>query len=99
MSMLRPSINSIIKPGDNYYSFVVAVAKRAREIAQEQEEEHSLNEEKPVQKAVEDLPAARSKWATFLRFRNNGYRALSCTGLFCFDRPGDAAGRWEDSHV
>ena len=43
MSMLRPSINSIIKPGDNYYSFVVAVAKRAREIAQEQEEEHSLN--------------------------------------------------------
>ena len=61
MSMLRPSINSIIKPGDNYYSFVVAVAKRAREIAQEQEEEHSLNEEKPVQKAVEEFAGGKSK--------------------------------------
>ena len=59
MSMLRPSINSIIKPGDNYYSFVVAVAKRAREIAQEQEEEHSLNEEKPVQKAVEEFAGGK----------------------------------------
>ena len=61
MSMLRPSINSIIKPGDNYYSFVVAVAKRAREIAQEQEEEHSLNEEKPVQKAVEEFAGDKIK--------------------------------------
>ena len=61
MSMLRPSINSIIKPGDNYYSFVVAVAKRAREIAQEQEEEHSLNEEKPVQKAVEEFAGGTIK--------------------------------------
>ena len=55
MSMLRPSINSIIKPGDNYYSFVVAVAKRAREIAQEQEEE------KPVQKAVEEFAGGKIK--------------------------------------
>ena len=61
MSMLRPSINSIIKPGDNYYSFVVAVAKRAREIAQEQEEEHSLNEEQPVQKAVEEFAGGKIK--------------------------------------
>ena len=36
--MLRPSITSIIKPGDSYYAFVVAVAKRARDIAQEQED-------------------------------------------------------------
>ena len=35
MSMLRPSMASIIKPGENYYSFVVAVAKRARDIAEE----------------------------------------------------------------
>ena len=59
MSMLRPSMSSIIKPGDNYYSFVVAVAKRAREIAEEQEEEHSLTEEKPVQKAVDEFAAGR----------------------------------------
>ena len=62
--MLRPSINSIIKPGDNYYSyyaFVVAVAKRARDIAQEQEEEHAITEEKPVQKAVEEFAAGKYK--------------------------------------
>ena len=39
----------------------VAVAKRAREIAQEQEEEHSLNEEKPVQKAVEEFAGGKIK--------------------------------------
>ena len=43
-------MSQIIKPGENYYAFVVAVAKRAREIAAEQEEEHPLSEEKPVQK-------------------------------------------------
>ncbi len=59
MSMLRPSMSQIIKPGDNYYAFVVAVAKRAREIAAEQEEEHSLTEEKPVQKAVEEFAAGK----------------------------------------
>lgn len=38
---------------------MVAVAKRAREIAAEQEEEHPLSEEKPVQKAVEEFAAAK----------------------------------------
>ena len=61
MSMLRPSMSSIIKPGDNYYSFVVAIAKRAREIAIEAEEDRSLNEEKPVQKAVEEFAAGKYK--------------------------------------
>ena len=52
-------MSSIIKPGDNYYAFVVAVAKRARDIAQEQEEDHSQAEEKPVQKAVDEFAAGR----------------------------------------
>ena len=59
MSMLRPSMASIIKPGDNYYAFVVAVAKRAREIALKAEEDHSLADEKPVQKAVEEFAAGK----------------------------------------
>lgn len=60
MSMLRPSMNSIIKPGDNYYAFVVAVAKRARDIAVEQESDPQ-NEDKPVQKSLEEFAAGKYK--------------------------------------
>ncbi len=59
MNMLRPSMASIIKPGDNSYSFVVAVAKRARAIADEEEESHEITGEKPVKKAVEEFAAGR----------------------------------------
>jgi DNA-directed RNA polymerase subunit omega len=38
MNMLRPSMASMIKPNESCYAFVVAVAKRAREIAEEAEE-------------------------------------------------------------
>ena len=37
--MLRPAVNEILKDGQSYYSLVIAVAKRARQIAQEAEEE------------------------------------------------------------
>ena len=47
MNMLRPSMASMLKPGDNYYAFVVAVAKHARELAQEAEDSHEIMEEKP----------------------------------------------------
>lgn len=59
MNMLRPSMASIIKPSDNYYSFVVGVAKRARLIAEETEENHELTDEKPVKKAVEEFAGAK----------------------------------------
>lgn len=59
MNMLRPSMASIIKPGDNYYNFVVGVAKRARTIAEEQEEAGDLSDEKPVKKAVEEFASGR----------------------------------------
>ena len=36
--MLRPAMTQILKPGESYYKFVVAVAKKAREIAAEAEE-------------------------------------------------------------
>ena len=35
--MLRPAMTQILKPGESYYKFVVAVAKKAREIAAEAE--------------------------------------------------------------
>lgn len=59
MNMLRPSMASIIKPGDNYYRFVVGVAKRARAIATEMEEQNDLSDEKPVKKAVEEFACGR----------------------------------------
>lgn len=61
MNMLRPSMASMLKPGESYYRFVVGVAKRAREIAAEEEEEKSLDEKKPVQKAVEEFAAGKLK--------------------------------------
>lgn len=61
MNMLRPSMASILKPGDNYYAFVVAIAKRAREIADEDEEEKTLGDEKPVKKAVEEFASGKCK--------------------------------------
>ena len=59
MNMLRPSMTSIIKPGDNYYSIVVGVAKRARQIAEVEDENHEITDEKPVKKAVEEFAAGR----------------------------------------
>lgn len=53
--MHRPSMNEILKENESYYSLVVAVAKRAREIAIEAEENGDILIEKPVQLAVEDF--------------------------------------------
>lgn len=61
MNMLRPSMASMIKPNESCYAFVVAVAKRAREIAEEAEEEKIILEEKPVKKAIEEFSNGRYK--------------------------------------
>ncbi len=53
--MLRPAVGEIINKDQNYYSLVVAVAKRAREIAQDAEEKGEILVEKPVKMAVEEF--------------------------------------------
>lgn len=60
--MHRPSVPELLKPGQSYYSLVVAVAKRAREIAQEADDNHVVLLEKPVQLAVEDFSKGRYKF-------------------------------------
>lgn len=50
--MLRPSMSQILKPGESYYEFVIAVARKAREIAATAEENHEMLDEKPVTTAV-----------------------------------------------
>lgn len=56
-TMHRPSANEILKEGQSYYSLVVGVAKRAREIAEQAEENGDILIEKPVQIAVEEFAA------------------------------------------
>ena len=53
--MLKPSANIIKTPHKSYYSLVIAVARRAREIAEEAENEGRILMDKPVDLAVQDF--------------------------------------------
>jgi len=60
--MLRPSMNEILNNNtEEYYKFVVAVAKRAREIADVAEQESEIIDEKPVKLAVEEFADGQIK--------------------------------------
>ena len=53
--MLKPSENIIKTPHKSYYSLVIAVAKRARQIAEEAEADGEILIDKPVDMAVQDF--------------------------------------------
>ena len=53
--MLKPSENIITVPHKSTYSLVIAVAKRARQIAQKAEDEGLILTYKPVDMAVQDF--------------------------------------------
>lgn len=53
--MLKPAVDSVIKGSDSRYSLVIAVAKRAREIAEEAELNGDILIDKPVSMAVNEL--------------------------------------------
>ena len=57
--MLRPAMSEILKNQQDCYSFVVAVAKRAREIAGSAEEQHEILPDKPVSLAVEEFASRK----------------------------------------
>lgn len=59
--MLRPAVSEILKDNQSYYSLVIAIAKRARQIAQEAEDESIVLTEKPVKMAVQELAAGKFK--------------------------------------
>ncbi|HBB19451.1 MAG: DNA-directed RNA polymerase subunit omega [Ruminococcus sp.] len=59
--MLRPAVNQIISKNESCYSLVIAVAKRAREIADELIANEQTLEEKPVKTAVEELASGKCK--------------------------------------
>lgn len=53
--MLRPSVNQILKNNESYYSLVIGIAKRAREISENAIEEKIILNEKPVKTAVAEF--------------------------------------------
>ena len=53
--MLKPSANIITVPHKSTYSLVIAVAKRARQIAQKAEDEGLILMDKRVDMAVQDF--------------------------------------------
>lgn len=57
--MLRPSLNQIATKNESYYSVVLAVAKRAREIADDLCANNETLEEKPVKTAVEEFASRK----------------------------------------
>ncbi len=59
--MHRPAVNQIISKNESCYSLVIAVAKRARDIADNLFENNQILEEKPVKTAVEELASGKYK--------------------------------------
>ncbi len=59
--MLRPAAVQILKNNESYYSLVVGVAKRAREITEDAFEEKKVLDERPVKKAVDEFAAGEYK--------------------------------------
>ncbi|MGL5972526.1 MAG: DNA-directed RNA polymerase subunit omega [Oscillospiraceae bacterium] len=53
--MLRPSIKEILDEKESYYSFVLSISKRARDIVDESNKRGEILVEKPVKLAVEQF--------------------------------------------
>lgn len=53
--MRRPSVDDMLNNKQSRYSLVIAVAKRAREIAEDFEESGVITGDKPVLLAIEDF--------------------------------------------
>lgn len=60
--MLKSAISQMSGNGQSYYSFVIAVAKRAREIVEEADEVHVRLEEKPVKQAVNEFVSGKYRF-------------------------------------
>ena len=52
--MLYPSLSELLEKVDSRYLLVNAIAKRAREVSDE-EEKYELGDEKPVSRAIRDI--------------------------------------------
>ncbi|MEG0614335.1 MAG: DNA-directed RNA polymerase subunit omega [Oscillospiraceae bacterium] len=71
MTMLRPSVQELLCKSESYYSLVVAVAKRAREIADEIYENGEILEEKPVKTSIEEFTNGKCRFVEDPELRHN----------------------------
>ena len=65
--MLRPAMYDIIRKGDNYYEFVVAVAVRAREITDLAQMQGVQLPGKAVDLAVEEFATGKVKVSDYIK--------------------------------
>lgn len=68
--MLRPAMSQIIREGESYYSFVVAVSKRAREIADEYTDKGIPLDIKPVNLALQEFASGKSRVKDLVRIKD-----------------------------
>lgn len=69
--MLRPCLSQISAKNESYYSIVMGVAKKAREITDELVENEKILEEKPVKTAVDELASRKYFIVEDPSLRNN----------------------------
>lgn len=61
ITMSRPAASDLLHSDESTYSLVIAVAKRARRIAEDLEEQHLPLDEKPVKIAVKEFAEGKYK--------------------------------------
>lgn len=68
--MLRPAMSQIFREGESYYAFVVAVARRAREIADYWADNNMPMEKKPVTAALEDFASGKVRVRDLVKIKD-----------------------------
>ncbi len=59
--MLRPAVSQILKNNESYYSLVLAVAKRARQLSEDTINGKITLDEKPVNRAIKEFARGEYK--------------------------------------
>lgn len=57
--MLRPSVENMLSNKETRYALVIAVAKRARQIAADFETNQVITDEKPVMLAIDEFKSGK----------------------------------------
>jgi len=63
-------MSQILREGEDAYAFVVAVARRARELADEAEGKGTPLEEKPVSVALGEFAAGKAKVSQLVKIKD-----------------------------
>lgn len=59
--MIKPIADLVLTPEQSRYSLVIAISKRARQIAEDADKNREILEDKPVQIAVEEYKEHKFK--------------------------------------